>query len=401
MVQSRRQLLQGTLAIGAISLASGSNAARSQEAGKAPVGVPGYAASSANAEVAVINLDLLEQEAKAKIPPFGYAFVSGGAGDEWTMRENRRAFEDFPILTRRLTGVDSKSINLQTTILGTSLPSPIMVAPMGAHGLVHKQAEVATASGTGAAGTLYQCSGASHTALEEIARATQGPKWFQLYFNNDIGVTRSLLQRAKNAGYSAIILTVDALGPGSSDRVRKLRQPFPKGLTFANHDPRFGGTGDFGNQKLGLTWDDIGFCREVSGLPVVVKGVMRAEDAVRAVNSGAAAVQVSNHGGRQIDGVPASVTVLPMVADAVAGRVPILLDGGIRRGVDVLKALALGANAVAIGRPILYGLGVGGAPGVKSVLDFLNADLKFAMLLAGVGSVTAVDRASIFARAKG
>jgi L-lactate oxidase len=166
-------------------------------------------------------------------------------------------------------------------------------------------------------------------------------------------VTRSLLQRAREAGYTAILLTADALVPGQSDAFISMGRPFRPGMTFGNHDPRYGGAGTFLDQKKDLTWDHVGFVREASGLPVVIKGLLCAEDARQAIRAGAAAVQVSNHGGRQLDGLPASVSVLPAVADAVGGQVPIIVDGGVRRGIDVFRALALGANAVAVGRPIL------------------------------------------------
>ncbi|MDX0315728.1 histidine kinase [Sinorhizobium meliloti] len=389
---SRRRLFHGALGASAFTFAG--TTALAESAGKKTTTVS-PSSNVKNDALSIVNLDLLEEQAKGSLSDFAFAFVSGAAGDEWTLRENRRAFDDFPIMTRRLTGISSKTIDVRLKILDAELPSPIMVAPMGVHGLVHQEGEVATASGAGAAGALYQSSGASNRTMEDIARATSGPKWFQLYFNNDLGITRSLLQRATAAGYSAIVLTVDALGAGQSDRVRRLGQPFPPGLTFANHDPRFGGAGDFRDQKQGLTWADISFCHEVSGLPVIVKGLLRPEDALHAVKAGAAAIQVSNHGGRQIDGVPASITVLPQVADAVGGQVPIILDGGIRRGIDVFRALALGANAVAVGRPILYGLGVGGPAGVKSVLDFLSAELKTTMLLAGVEKLNAIDLRSV------
>lgn len=390
---SRRHFFRGAAGVGALGLASPATPVLAQSAPGAAAAKPTAIASKD--PLTIINLTLLEEQAKARMTDFAYAFVSGGAGDEWTLRENRRAFDDFPIMTRRLTGISARTIDVRTTLLGTELPSPIMVAPMGVHGLVHQQGEVATAAGAGAAGALYQSSGASNRTLEDIAKATPGPKWFQLYFNNDVGITRSILQRATAAGYTAIVLTVDALGPGQSDRVRRLGKPFPPGLTFANHDPKLGGVGNFRDQKQGLTWADIAFCREVSGLPVIVKGLLRAEDAVQAVKAGAAAVQVSNHGGRQIDGVPASISVLPAIADALSGQVPIIVDGGIRRGVDVFRALALGANAVAVGRPVLYGLGMGGPAGVKSVLDFLTSELKTAMLLAGVEKLAAIKRDSV------
>jgi lactate oxidase len=392
----RRSLIRGAIGLAGVATSTKPSTVLAQAASNSHV-ADLYAASSESHPVNIVNLDLVEEEAKNKLSDFAYAFISGGAGDEWTLRENRRAFSDFPIMTSRLTGVDLKSIDLRTKLLDAELPTPIIVAPMGVHGLAHQQAEVGTASGAGAAGALYQCSGASNKPMEDIARATQAPKWFQLYFNADVGVTRSLLQRAKAAGYTAVVLTADAIGPGQSDRVKRLGKAFPPGLSFGNHNLQFGGSGNFFDQKKDLTWADIDFCREVSGLPVVVKGLLRAEDAVLAVKAGAAAVQVSNHGGRQIDGVPASITVLPGIADALSGKVPIILDGGIRRGADVVRALALGATAVAVGRPVLYGLAAGGPPGVKSVLDFLTSDLKVTMLLAGVGKVSEINRSAIMA----
>ncbi|WP_371420756.1 alpha-hydroxy-acid oxidizing protein [Tardiphaga sp.] len=398
MSLSRRRLFETTVGLGAAALTMHPRSALAQNAAtssKPAAASPPYRASTEDHPVSIINLDLLEQQAQGKLTEFAYAFVSGGAGDEWTLRENRRAFEDFPIMPRMLSGVDAKSVDLKTRLLDLDLPFPIIVAPMGVHGVVHEQGEVATAAGAGAAGTLYQCSGASNRTMEEIARATSGPKWFQIYFNRDVGVTRSLLQRARQAGFTAIVLTVDATGPGRSERVARIGGRFPDSLTFGNHDPRFGGTGNFYNQKKNVTWDDIAFCRDVSGLPVVVKGILRPDDAVQAVKAGAVAIQVSNHGARQLDGLPASVTALPAIADALGGQTPIIFDSGIRRGVEIFRALALGATAVAIGRPVLYGLGLGGSAGVKSVIDFLGDELKGAMVFAGAKNIGAIDRASV------
>lgn len=324
--------------------------------------------------------------------PAGYEFVTGAAGDEWTMRENMRAFTDYRIAGRRMVGISREDIDTRTTLLGHDLASPIIVAPMGAHGMVHIRAETDTARGAGLAGALYTSSGASNAMLEEIARATSGPKWFQLYYNNDERVTRSLLDRAKKAGYSAIVLTADALGPGQSDLFRAAGSPMRKDITYGNHDPKRGGIGDFKNQKTALTEADIRRIRDWTGLPVIVKGVLRPDDAERFVKAGAAAIQVSNHGGRQADGMPAAVTALPAVVDAVGGSVPVILDSGIRRGNDVLRALALGATAVAVGRPVLYGLALGGAPGVQSVMDYFRDDLKTNMLLSGVRRLKDIGR---------
>ena len=371
---SRRSLIQDTGAGLAVALLA--STANAQTASPASAAV--------NKSINIVNFDLLQEDAKKVMSPGAYAFVADAAGDEWTLHENRRAFNDFPIRTHRLAGIGAKDIDLSVDLLGQKLPYPIVVAPMGAHGFVYPDAEVATAAGTEAAGTLYQSSGASNKPLEQIAKATSGAKWFQLYFNADVGVTRSLLERARDAGYSAIVITADALGPGQSDEFIRLGRPFPPGLTFGNHDPRYGGSGNFLNQKIDLTPDDIGFVRSVTGLPVIVKGIMRGHpDADTAIKAGAAAIQVSNHGGRQLDGVPASISVLREVVQAVDGRVPVLFDSGIRRGIDVFRALSLGAQAVAVGRPVLYGLAVGGSSGVRSVIEHLRDELRLTTLLAG------------------
>jgi lactate oxidase len=363
-----------------------------------PVGVASAQTSNntsapvaASKKLDIISFDQLEQEAKAVMTPGAYAFIAGGSGDEWTLHENRRAFNDYPILTHRLAGIAAKDVDLRVDLLGHKLPYPIIVAPMGAHTFAHQEGEVATAAGAGAAGTLYESSGASAKPLEDIAKATDGPKWFQLYFNADIGVTRNLLQRARAAGYSAIIITADALGPAQSDGFIRLGRPFPPNFSFGNHDPRYGGSGNFLNQKVDLTPDDIGFVRSITGLPVIVKGILRAADADTAIKAGAAAIQVSNHGGRQIDGVPASISILRDVVEVVNGRVPVIFDSGIRRGIDVFRAMALGAQAVAIGRPVLYALATGGSPGVQSVIEHLRDELSLAMLLAGAKSVKSLS----------
>lgn len=342
-----------------------------------------YMASTAEKKLNIISLDRLQVEARAAIPKAGYAFVSGGAGDEWTLRENRRAFNDYRIAAKRLVGLTNDDIDISTRLLGLNMPSPVMVAPMGAHMMVHEQGEKDTARGAGLANTLYCSSGASNATLEEIAKATTGPKWFQLYWNNDIKVTRSLLSRAKAAGYTAIILTADALGPGQPEDFKAMGSPFRPDATFANHDPKKGGFGNFFDQKTSLTTEDIQFIKTFTGLPVIVKGVLRPDDADRFIRAGANAIQVSNHGGRQIDGVPAGITALPPIVEIVAGRVPVILDGSVRRGIDIVRAVAMGADAVAIGRPMMYGLGLGGAQGVQSVIEHINNDLRSTMLLTG------------------
>lgn len=389
-MQTSRRSIFGAAGLGTAAILTGAAASAANQEGTARSGPP--AAGDDGRPVRFVSLAEAEAQARGRMSEAAWAFVAEGSGDQWTLGENRRAFDDFPIVPRRLRGVDGRSISLGVRLLGHDLPFPILVAPSGAHLFVHPTAEAATAGGAERAGALYTASGASNLPLEAIARATTGPKWFQAYLNSDEGVTRDILLRAKDAGYTAIVLTADALGPGMSDHFVRLGMPFPPGMTFGNNDPRYGGRGNFLDQKTALTPDDIGAIRTVTGLPVVVKGIMRGSDAKDAVSAGAAAVQVSNHGGRQIDGVPGSVSVLPEVVDAVGGSVPVLLDGGIRRGIDVFRALALGATAVATARPVLFGAAVGGAAGVAGVLEHLRDELHAAMLLAGTQAISDIGR---------
>ncbi len=379
MHSSRRTLL------GVAGLGSAAMLAAAAQPDPAP-------AAPADRMLQIVSLGDVEAEARRVMSQAAWAFVANGSGDQWTLAENRRAFNDYPIAPHRLRGVEGNAISLETRLLGHDLPYPIIVAPSGVHIFAHPAAEAATASGAGRAGALYTASGASYLPLEQIAAATTGPTWFQAYLNIDDGVTKDILVRAKNAGFSAIVLTADAIGPGLSDEFVRMGLPFPPGMTFGNNDPRFGGRGNFLTQKTAMTLDDIGMIRSVTGLPVVVKGIMRPIDARDAVAAGAAAIQVSNHGGRQIDGVPGSISMLSDVVDAVAGSVPVIFDGGIRRGIDVFRALALGATAVATARPVLYGAALGGPSGVASVLEHLRDELRSAMLLAGTQTVTDINR---------
>jgi L-lactate oxidase len=389
MTTSRRNLIQ-TIAAGgaALAAAQGSTQALAQA-------VPGAAtvdlgdASAQERELKIVNIELLEDDARKIISPGRFA-VTGPAGDGWTYRENRRAFNDFPIMPRRLQGVNT--IDLRTTLLGHELALPVFTCPTGQQAIFHVNGELPNAAGAGMAGSLFVASGASSKPMEDIAKATTGPKWFQIYMNRDMEINRWLVQRAKAAGFSAVVLTADALGPGQSDEYIKLGRPHAPGLTEGNHDPALGGHGDFHDQKRDLSFSDITFLREASGLPVLVKGVVQPDDIRESLASGAAGIWVSNHGGRQMDGVPASISMLRTAVDTVAGRVPVLLDSGVRRGIDVFRALALGATAVGIGRPALWGLINGGSLGVKSVYAQLAFELKSALLLSGVAKVTDLKR---------
>jgi lactate oxidase len=389
MNTSRRNLIQALAAGGAAFAATtGATQALAQASPAAPPVDLGEASAQEH-ELKIVNIELLEDDARKIISPGRFA-VMGPAGDGWTYRENRRAFNDFPIMPRRLQGVNA--IDLRTTLLGHDLALPVFTCPTGQQAIFHVNGELPNAAGAGMAGSLFVASGASSKPMEDIAKATSGPKWFQIYMNRDMEINRWLVQRAKAAGFSAVVLTADALGPGQSDDYIKLGRPHAAGLTEGNHDPALGGHGDFHDQKRDLNFSDITFLREASGLPVLVKGVVQPDDIRESLASGAAGIWVSNHGGRQMDGVPASISMLRTAVDTVAGRVPVLLDSGIRRGIDVFRALALGATAVGIGRPALWGLINGGSLGVKSVYAQLAFELKSAMLLSGVAKVSDLKR---------
>ena len=389
MTTSRRNLIQALAAGGAaLATAQGSTQALAQ-AVPAAAAIDLGDASAQERDLKIVNIELLEDDARKIISPGRFA-VTGPAGDGWTYRENRRAFNDFPIMPRRLQGVNT--IDLRTTLLGHELALPVFTCPTGQQAIFHVNGELPNAAGAGMAGSLFVASGASSKPMEDIAKATAGPKWFQIYMNRDMEINRWLVQRAKAAGFSAVVLTADALGPGQSDEYIKLGRPHAPGLTEGNHDPALGGHGDFHDQKRDLSFSDITFLREASGLPVLVKGVVQPDDIRESLASGAAGIWVSNHGGRQMDGVPASISMLRTAVDTVAGRVPVLLDSGVRRGIDVFRALALGATAVGIGRPALWGLINGGSLGVKSVYGQLAFELKSALLLSGVAKVTDLKR---------
>lgn len=379
---SRRRMLRfGGASVLALSVPGWLHAQVKEEAENEPVTL---LRKGIDKKLDVINVDLLEQQAKAMLTQGVYVFISHDAGEQWTLRENRRAFDDYVFTPNRMQGVVRERIDTSVTLLGEKLPHPVIVSPMGSHGLVHPEGEVATAQGAARAGALLCVSSASTRTMEDIAKASDGPKWFQMYLTVDAGESREVVRRAGEAGFKAMILTVDAIGQASSDEYVRLGRNRPW-LPYGNFP-----TGNANAFKTNLTWDDVSFVRETSGLPVVVKGITRPEDAVAAIKAGAAAVQVSNHGGRALDGTPAAITVLPRIADAVQGDVPIIMDSGIRRGMDVVKALALGADAVAVGRPVWWALTVGGAGGVEGLMEYFNREIVNTTLHCGVDGIAAL-----------
>jgi L-lactate oxidase len=356
-----------------------------------------YEGSKANQKLKIVNLFDLEPEAQKVIPTGGFGYISGGSGANWTRGENMAAYQRIQIDPQPLGG--NQRVDMSVEILGSKLSMPIIVPPMGGHGLAHVSKEAGTAQAVHALGTLMLTSTQSNLSLEEIAAANPGPKWFQLYYMKDRGVVRELAQRAKAAGYTAIAPTVDNLF--AYPREENIRNEFrpPRSLGKGNvprfiTDPVAAGAA-LDDRKRDLSWDDLEWLKKESGLPVIVKGVLSAKVAAMAFKRGMDAVYVSNHGGRAFDGVQATITALPRIVDAVQGRLPIIIDGGIRRGTDVFKALALGANVVAVGRPVLYGLALGGSPGAQSVLEYLRDNFALVMRLAGTTTVKDISRENL------
>lgn len=343
-----------------------------------------------------LALDELEAAARGRMGAAAFDYVAGGADDEVTLAENRAAFGRWRFRPRVL--VDVSSVDPAVELLGQRLTLPVVLAPTAFQGLAHPDGEVATARAAAAAGTLAVLSTFSSRRVEEVAQAApEAPRWFQLYCSRDRGLTRSLIARAAANGFSALVLTVDV--PVVGRRRRDLRNRFslpPEARPQALHDLVEGldlTLPDRPSSALTelmsrlfdprLTWDDVDWLRQESGLPVLLKGLLTAEDAQLAVEHGAAGIVVSNHGGRQLDGVLAGIDALPEVVEAVAGRVPVLVDGGVRRGTDVVKALALGAAAILVGRPYVWGLAVGGEAGVRRVIELLREEITTTLALVG------------------
>lgn len=355
-----------------------------------------------------VNVLEFEALARAQMEPSAYDYYAGAAGDERTLAENRLGFDRLVFRPRVL--IDVMRIELSIELIGQPLSFPVMLAPTAFNRLGHPDGEIAAVRAAGAAGTLMVASTIASCTLEEIAAEAKGPLWFQLYVYRDREVTRDLVRRAESSGYRAVVLTVDM--PRLGRRERDIRNHFtlPPNVTIRNLESagradaaRWSGQSSF-NEYVhslldpSLTWDAIGWLKSLTPLPILIKGILTAEDAEQSVAAGASGIIVSNHGGRQLDGAIATIDALPDIADRVAGRVPVLLDGGIRRGIDVLKALALGAQAVLIGRPYLWGLAAEGETGVRRVLEMFRAELELAMALAGCPTVGAIARSLVTRR---
>ncbi|GIW52722.1 MAG: alpha-hydroxy-acid oxidizing enzyme [Gemmatimonadales bacterium] len=351
----------------------------------------------------LLNLDDFEAAACERLPAAARDYVRGGAADEITLHENREAFRRFQLLPRVLR--DVSNIDLTIDLFGERLSFPVLVAPTAFHSLAHPEGELATARAAAAAGTVMVVSTMSSYRLEEIAAAASAPKWFQLYCYRDRSVTRALVERAEAAGYRAICMTVDLPRVGRRERDLRNRFSLPPGVSPKNFEDFL----DLGRlaadervrafeRYIGelvdpsLTWEAVDWLRSVTRLPLILKGIMTRADARLAAERGVQGIVVSNHGGRQLDTVPAAVEVLGEIVEEAGERVVVLMDGGIRRGTDVAKALALGARAVLVGRPCFYGLAVAGAEGVRRVLELLKSELELTLALLGCRNPREVTR---------
>lgn len=355
-----------------------------------------------------IRFEEWEQRARRVLEDGPYFYVAGGAGAEKTMKANLEAFDHRKIVQRMLCGVGNRDLSVE--LFGQTYPYPILHAPIGVQSIIHKESDLGSARACAGLGIPFIASSASTEPMEKIAETMgDAPRWFQLYWSKIPDIAASFLQRAEASGYSAIIVTLDT--PMMAWREHDLENvylPFLLGEGLGNYftDPAFCAalkkspredpasaimhwTQIFGN--TGLTWADLAFLRKNTKLPILLKGILHPDDAKLAVKHGADGIIVSNHGGRQVDGAIAALDALPFVCDAVDGEIPVLMDSGIRRGSDVIKALALGAEAVLVGRPCMYGLAVAGELGVKTVLQNLIADFDITMALAGKSAVRSLD----------
>jgi 4-hydroxymandelate oxidase len=343
----------------------------------------------------ILSLVEFEERARQSMTPMAYEFVASGAADEHTLRWNREAFDRIRLRPRVLREV--ATVDTCVTLLGRDLAFPILLAPTAYHRVLHPGGELETARGAGTAGVTWIVSMSTTTAIADIARAATSPLWFQLYFQSDPGFTREVVQQAEAAGCEALCLTVDSpiIGPRNRQARARFRLP-PDVATPHLYDIGHRKQEIMDPRRVPATWKDVEWLRAFTKLPVILKGILDPDDAELAIQSGAEGIVVSNHGGRNLDTAPASVDVLPEVVDRVQGRIPLLVDGSVQRGTDVLKALALGAIAVLIGRPYCYALSVAGGAGVSRVVEILRSELEAAMMLTGVADLTRIDRSLLW-----
>ncbi len=339
-----------------------------------------------------INLFEFEELARERLPKEEYDYIAGGATDELSVDRNRRAYASWALRPRVLR--DVSALDLSTTVLGKKAALPVLIAPCGGHKKAHPDGEFATFRAAAACGAIFTVSANASSSFEELAKAAAGRLWLQLYPFRDRAMTKEWLARAKTAGYEAVVVTLDSQWPPKRERdlrnnYKRMRGVnFPKAPEGANLARRDGGAG---GSDPAATWKDLEWIKSAADLPIVAKGIMTGEDAALCAEAGADAAIVSNHGGRHLDNTLATIEILPEAVAAVKGKIEILLDGGIRRGADVVKALALGAKAVFIGRPLFWGLAVDGERGVVRVLDILRDEIQIAMAKCGRPTIASID----------
>jgi 4-hydroxymandelate oxidase len=344
----------------------------------------------------ILSVAEFEERARACLPVATYEYLASGAADENTLRWNCEAYSRIRLRPRVLR--DVADVDSSVTLFGQKMESPILLAPTAFLRAIHPDGEIAVARAAGAQRVTWIVSTATTTTLEDTARDATSPLWFQLYVQSDRSVTKDLAQRAESVGCKALCLTVDTPVQGARNRQTRSKFALPPGLTAPYMGELVAGRAIADNRRgKVVTWNDVEWLQSVARVPLLIKGILDADDAERAVATGVAGIIVSNHGGRNLDTAPATIDALREVAERVAGRIPVLVDGGIRRGTDIVKALAYGATAVLIGRPYCYGLAVAGADGVSRVIEILRTELEMTMQLIGCRSLAEIDSTVLWA----
>ncbi len=390
MASTRRDWLISAAAV------AGSAVTREAAASQAP------AVATPSPAPLLLSVADFRHAARDRMASPAYEYMEAGAADEITLGWNQEAFQRLRIRPRVL--VDVSRIDTRITLLGHQHPIPILLAPTGYNRMMHPDGELGVVRAAGTAGVTLVVSSSATTSVEELARAASAPLWFQLYLQPDRELSLSIVRRAEAAGCRALCLTVDAPVSGPQNRIARSGFALPPDMPvpmnpLASDRRRRAAAADGGNEgfrvRYPATWTDVDWLRSSTSLPVLLKGILDPEDADQAVQAGVQGIIVSNHGARSLDTAPATIDVLPAIVDRVAGRVPVLMDGGIRRGTDVLKALALGATATLVGRAYLYGLGASGEDGVRRVIGILRSELEMAMALSGRTTIGAIDRSTV------
>ena len=390
MKYTRRNMLQTMAAMTGTSILS-----LDSEAKRGPIKKEAFAPDNNPADLDdLINLFDFEQKAEGIMSKMAYEYVASGAADENTLKWNREALDKIKMQTHVLN--DVSNIETQVSIFGQELPYPILIAPSAFHKIMHPEGEIATARGAGQASTTYVVSSFTTTPIEEIAKVATQPLWFQLYLVHDKMFVRDLIQKVEAQGIKALCVTVDTPVVGARNRQQRVKFKLPAELSAPYMVDTSTSKGQVLALQVSMTWKDVEWLTSITKIPILLKGILNPDDAEHAVKAGASGIIVSNHGARNLDTVPATIEVLPSITQRVSKRIPVLMDGGIRRGTDVIKAIALGANAVLVGRPICYGLACGGAEGVAKVLEILQKELQLAMALTGSASIATIDHTFIW-----